>query len=273
MKSIKWLFIILLLAALMLTACDKDKSETVTDTTSSSVLVEETTQPEPSPDQSTSEDKANADTVTETESETETETETEEVKEVVDETLLNTQAMVDYLGNYLLRPDDMPHAYFIPDDGEQRRASIRLIQEMGEIEAKTYIKKTGRVDGWWLRLQRSNKADFVPYTFESSIELFDDAEGARRAMSPAYYYLYHDETRTYSRVDGGCDLGDTCEFFYSEKEDPATDLVTAQYNLAFTYKNAFVWVMARGLEIDLDTDYVLEAAGSVFEKLENAPTE
>jgi hypothetical protein len=73
-------------------------------------------------------------------------------------------------------------------------------------------------------------------------------------------------------VDGGCEIGDTCEFFYSEKEDPTTDLVTAQYNLAFTYKNAFVWVMARGLEIDLDADYVLEAAGIVFEKLENAPT-
>jgi hypothetical protein len=167
----------------------------------------------------------------------------------------------------------MPHQYFVPDDGEQHTSTLRLIQRMGEIEAKTYVKETGRIDGWWLELNRTSKADFAPGTFQSSIELFQSADGARMAMSPGYYELYQDENREYSRVEGGCDLGDQCEFFYSEKEDPATELVTAQYNVAFAYKNAFVWVMARGLQVDMDADYVLDAARAVFNKLADAPTQ
>jgi hypothetical protein len=144
---------------------------------------------------------------------------------------------------------------------------------MGEVEAKTYVNDTGRLDGWWLELQRTNKEDFAPVSIESSIELFESDKGARTASSPDYFQLHDDETREYSPVAGGCNFGDHCEFFYSEKEDPITELIVAQYNVAFTYKNAFVWIMARGLEFDMDADYVLGAASTVLAKLESAPTE
>lgn len=256
MKSIKWLVTILLVAMLALTACKKKEDDGVSDT--GSMPREDITQPDDVGEESDDLEEGNG--------------EEEVVEDAVVETVLNAEAMVDRLGEYLLRPDDMPDPYFVPDGGEQRKATIRLIQDMGEIEAKTYVKDTGRVDGWWVELHRTNKADFAPGAFESSIELFDDADGAQMAMSPAYYVLYQDEDRSYSQVDGGCDLGDNCVFFYSEKEEPTTELISAQYNIAFTYKNAFVWVMARGLEIDMDADYVLEAANLVFDKLGTAPT-
>ena len=251
MKTMKWLVALLLIALVTLTAC-KEKEEASPGETSS-MPREEESEPE--------------DTVAKNDEEGET------AEEAVVESLLDTEAMVDVLGKYLLRPDDMPNKYFVPDSGEQRTATIRLIQDKGEIEAKTYVKETGRIDGWWLQLQRSSKADFAPRSIESSIELFKNADGAQTAMSPDHYFLHKDESRVYTPVAGGCDLGDNCEFYYSEKEEPTTELITAQYNVAFTYKNAFVWVMARGLDIDMDADYVMDAARVVFEKLQEAPTQ
>jgi hypothetical protein len=189
-----------------------------------------------------------------------------------DESLLDAQAMLDRLGDYVLRPGDLPHAYNLPEGGELHMSNQRLINEMGQLEAKTYIRDTGRIDGWWLRLKRTNNDDFAPNAFESAIQLFETAEGAQLAMSPDHYQLHRDESREYQLLDGGCQLGDQCEFYYSEREDPATEVVVAQYNVAFTYKNAFVWVMARGLEIDLEADYVMDAARVVVRKLERAPT-
>lgn len=255
MKSIKWLFTLILVAMLALTAC-KSKQVTSADDPASNPRGDDT-QP--------NNFGAENDSIDGTEG-------GEEVKdEAGEESVLDTEAMAAHLGDFVLRPDDMSHSYYVPDGGEQRKATIRLIQDMGEVEAKTYVRDTRRVDGWWIKLQRANKIDFAPGAFESSLELFDNADGAQMAMSPAYYELFQDGDRSYSQVDGGCDLGDFCEFYYSEKEDPTTELITAQYNIAFTYKNAFVWVMARGLEIDMDSDYVLDAAGLVFNKLENAP--
>ena len=190
----------------------------------------------------------------------------------VEDDLLDAEAMVENLGEYLLRPDDLSDQYSVPEGGEQRLATIRLIQNMGEIEAKTYIKETNRIDGWWLELRRKNKDDFVPSTIESSIELFDSEQGARSASSPDYYPLYQDEEREYTPVAGGCNLGDRCKFFRSEKEDPTTETVIEEYIVAYTYKNAFVWVMARGFAFDMDTDYVLDAAEKILTKLESAPT-
>jgi len=211
--------------------------------------------------------------VIEEKSEEKSDEDTGTTKKLVSVDLLDAEAMVDRLGKYLLRAEDLPHSYTIPEDGEQHTSTMRLIQEMGEIEAKTYVRDTGRIDGWWLRLKRTNKADFAPGSFESSIELFTSAAGAQTAMTPAYYLMYKDESREYSPVDGGCNLGDYCEFYYSEKKDPATELVTAQYNLAFSYRNAFAWVMARGLTIDMDPEYVIDAARAVLAKLEAAPTQ
>lgn len=275
MKAIKWLVVMFLIAMLALVACkDKDQDEggavPAQGESQTGEVMEESAPADSGEESGASEESAS--TAEEAAPEDAGETGAAQ-KPAAAMALLDEEAIVDRLGNYLLRPEDMPHKYKIPEGGEQRTPTIRLIQQMGEIEAKTYVKETGRIDGWWLKLERASKADFAPGTFESSIELFQTVDGARMAISPGYYALYQDENRQFTKVEGGCDLGDQCEFFYSEKEDPATELITAQYNVAFTYRNAFVWVMARGLQVDMDADYVLDAARAVFEKLKDAPTQ
>jgi hypothetical protein len=245
MKSIKWMVTILLISLIMLVAC-KDKEDTS--------MAEDA-------GASKEEIAKKSDNVDEDED------------EKVVEPLFDVEAIIGNLGDFVLRPSDMVHAYYIPEEGEQHLATVRLIQNMGEIEAKTYVKETGRIDGWWTELHRTNKEDFVPSTFESSIEFYESAEGAQAAMTPTYYSLYQDETREYIPVDGGCDLGDNCKFFYSEKENPTTEIITAQYNIAFTYRNSFVWVMARGLTLDMEADYVLDVAKVMLAKLEKAPVQ
>ena len=270
MNTKKRMFLIWLVTLFILTACQKDETATpvkqlVSPTETPTVIP--TAIPKESPTESPTEISPEDTPLPEA-------TETMEValEEPEIETLLDTEAMLDRLGDYVLRPEDLPHSYLRTDDGELHLTTLRLINQMGELEAKTYVRNTGRIDGWWLRLKRTNKEDFAPAAFESSVELFESSEGAQAAMTPENFQLHKDESREYSLIDDGCNLGDHCEFYYSEKVDPNTELITAQYNIAFTYKNAFVWVMARGLTVDLEDDYFLDAARSVLSKLESAPT-
>ncbi len=270
-----WLILVGLLLLLVATGCQGDKSVTEMEATEIPTLIpteislEKPTEtpieiPTDIPEEEPPVQEATEEVVEEVETKPE---------EIAEGPLLDAQAMIDRLGTYVLRPDDLPHSYIMADDGERHLTTLRLINEMGELEAKTYVKNTGRIDGWWSRFKRTNKEDFAPAAFESSVELFETVEGAMTAMTPEYYQIHKDESREYNLIEGGCDIGDHCEIYYSEKEDPTTELVTAQYNVAFTYRNAFVWVMARGLVIDLEADYVLDAARSVLAKLQAAPTQ
>jgi hypothetical protein len=273
-----WLILAGLMLLLIATACQVDKSATKVEATEIPTLIP-TEVPPQVPTEIPAEvpteiptEPPEGDTAVEGGGEEEVEEAEPEPEKVVEGPLLNAEEMLSRLGNYVLRPGDLPHAYTLSDDGERHLNTRRLINEMGELEAKTYVKNTGRIDGWWSRLKRTNKEDFAPSVFESSIELFDSREGSQAAMSPDNYKLHKDESREHTPVKGGCDLGDHCEFYYSEKEDPVTELVIAQYNVAVRYRNAFAWVMAQGLVVDLDADYVLDAARSVLAKLEGAPT-
>lgn len=174
------------------------------------------------------------------------------------------------LGNYVLRPEDLPHKYRIPSGGEARVSNLGVVQKMGEVEGKRYILATGRVDGWSLELERKNKEDIAPITFQSTIEVFESHEGALTALSPDWFKAYKSETKTPSWVEGGCDLGDQCLFYYYKTQDPATNLTKLEYDVAFVYKNVLVWVMGRGLDIDVNPDYVLNAARTLYDKLGRA---
>ncbi len=266
MDTKKWLILLCLVTLVLVTACQGDKAATTDEVAEipTQILTEISTE---TPTEPPEEDFPTPENTVEISEEDDGASD-----DVIIESLLDTEAMLERLGSYLLRPDDLPHSYYITEGGELHTTTLRLINDMGELEAKTYIRNTERIDGWWVQFKRTSKADFAPGTFECSIELFESQDGAQTAMTPDYYQLEQDESREFTLVDGGCDLGDHCEFYYSEKEDPTTELITAQYNVAFTYKNAFVWVMARGLTVDLEADYVLEAASSVLGKLENAPT-
>jgi hypothetical protein len=183
---------------------------------------------------------------------------------------LYPESFADSLSKYVLRPDDMPNEYSIPPDSESHTSNLRLIQDLGEMEAKRYIDATERIDGWFIHIQRVNKEDFSPYEVESTVEVFKTEEGAQTALSSDWFRAYNDQTGDVVWIEEGCDLGDQCLFYYWQTIDPATDLVKVRYEVAFTYRNVMFWVMGRSLDIDVKPEYMLGIAQTAFDKLEAA---
>ena len=183
---------------------------------------------------------------------------------------LDPEEFANAIGDFVLRPDDLPNAYRVPEGGERRVSNLGIIQQMGEVAGKHYIVNTGRVEGWQIKLERRKKEDIAPGAFESAIELFESSDGAALALSPEWFKAYKDENKTPTWVEAGCDLGDECLFYYYQSIDPATNLTKLEYDVAFSYKNVIVWVMGRGLDIDTKSDYVLKAAEAVYKRLEAA---
>lgn len=171
------------------------------------------------------------------------------------------------LSEFVLRPDDLPDDYRIPSGGESRWSNKGLINELGEVEAKEYIVATGRVDGWRLELERANKEDIAPSRFESTAELFESNEGARLALTPEWFKAYQEDYPESTWIEDGCDIGDECIFYFHEKYDAATELTTLTYEVAFVHQNVLIWILGRGLEIDMSQDYVLDAAQSLYDRI------
>lgn len=184
---------------------------------------------------------------------------------------LNTENLLTNLSKLVLRPADLPNEYRALSGEEIHATNLYLVQTMGELPAKRYINATGRLDGWSLSLERVNKADIVPGNIQSSIEVFPTVEGAQTALTPDWYKAYQDEENKPEFVEGVCNLGDKCLLYFYETKDPASDLVTIRYEVAFAYKNVVVWVMARGLDIDIKQGYLLDAGAKILAKLEAAP--
>lgn len=257
MKKISLFFIVIFVIALALTACSSNEPE---DAGSSA--------PEPTavvnvPDQPTEAEEA------EEAPKEEAPAEAPEVKE--SEGLFDVAELVDGLEYYVLRPEDMPDPYKIVVDGEQHLTNLRVINNVGEVEGKRYIAATGREDGWSLELERVHKADLIPATILSHLQVFATAEGAQTAFGPDWLPAYTDEENQANFIENGCDLGDACVMYYYERLEPTTEVTILQYEVAFVYKNTLSIVMGRGLDFDMNPDYLLNAAGIMFDKLDTAP--
>jgi hypothetical protein len=253
MKKISLFFIVLFIIALALTACSSDEPE---DTGPSA--------PEPTavvnvPEQPEEGEEA---------PEEEAPPEAPEVEE--SEGTFDIEAMVDGLEYYVLRLDDMPDPYKIVVDGEQHMTNLRVINTVGEVDGKRYIAATGRVDGWFLELERVHKADLIPATITSYIQVFETSEGAKTAFGPDHLEVYTNEEREANFIEDGCDLGDACVIYYYEKLEPTTEVTILQYEVAFVYKNTLSVVMGRGLDFDMNPDYLLNAASIMIDKIDTA---
>ena len=189
--------------------------------------------------------------------------------------IFDSAAMVENLDDYVLRPEDMPNEYKIVEGGELHLSSKRIINMMGEVDAKRYIAATGRIDGWSLELQRVKKEELLPYTFISEVEVFETAEGAALAFSPEWLPVYQEpedeNAPTPNWIENGCDFGDACIMYYYEKLDPATELTTLQYEIVFVYRNVIGKITARGIDYDMDVDYFEQMAQVFFNKIDAAP--
>lgn len=176
---------------------------------------------------------------------------------------------LSHLSDFALQREDLPNDYYVPSGGETRYTNTQLVYELGELEAKKYIVATGRVDGWKIELNRSNKADIAPARIVSTMELFETNEGARLALSPEWFKAYKsDYTKDeITWLDNGCQVGDQCLLYTHKSFDPSSNLTTTTYEIAFAYRNVVVWIWASGLDIEMNADYVINAAQAVYDRI------
>jgi hypothetical protein len=259
-------FVFVVLIAL--TACSSGRSEEIAtpalDSTNTSV-------PDPT-DTPTPEPTAVANVPeTPTENAPEQEEPTETPDSVVSQGVFDTEKLVENLDDFVLRSEDMPNQYRLVENGEQHITNRRVMNTVGQAEGKQYIAASNRLDGWSMELERVNKEDLTPYTIFSQVEVFETTEGAQTAFGTDWFHAYTDENRKPNWIEDGCDIGDTCIMYYYEKVDPTTELTTLQYEVAFVYRNVLAQVMGRSLDFDMNPEYVVQAAESLFGKIDTAP--
>ncbi len=139
---------------------------------------------------------------------------------------------------------------------------------MKEVEGKNYVLDTGRVDGWYVNLRKSDRTDIAPSTYTNTIDIFETKAGARLALSPEYFQAYTDDEREFEFLDENCNYGDECILYTSERFDAATGLTVIRYDVAFVYGNVLLWISATGLDVDISEEDIHEAAQIVVDKLE-----
>jgi hypothetical protein len=182
--------------------------------------------------------------------------------------IADTKKTVPMLDELVLRPEDMDIDYHIESGATSPYGSSQLIGERGEAEAKRFIAATGRVDGWKLEMRRTKKADVAPTVITSTVELFETSDGAKLALSSDWHYAYQSNDREIVFLDENCDLGDKCIYYMFEKYDPATQLTTLRYEVAFTYRNFLAQVSAIGLDFDITENDAIELGQIILDKLE-----
>lgn len=181
---------------------------------------------------------------------------------------LDAEEFAKVQNDYLLRPDDLEVNYFIESGGEKRRGNRLIILEMKEVEGKNYVLDTGRVDGWYVNLRKSDRTDIAPSTYTNTIDIFETKEGARLALSPEYFKAYSDDEREFEFLDENCNYGDECILYTAERFDAATGLTVIRYDVAFVYGNVLVWISATGLDVDISEKDIHVATQIVVDKLE-----
>ena len=181
---------------------------------------------------------------------------------------LDSEEFAKVQNDYVLRPDDLEVNYFIESGGEKRRGNRLIILEMKEVEGKNYVLDTGRVDGWYVNLRKSDRTDIAPSTYTNTIDIFETKEGARLALSPEYFKAYSDDEREFEFLDENCNYGDECILYTAERFDAATGLTVIRYDVAFVYGNVLVWISATGLDVDISEEDIHEATQIVVDKLE-----
>lgn len=256
MKKFGWFFIVVLVLALTLVACSSDAA---------TQAPEEAVEPTVAPTE-----------VANLPDEKEVVEEQPEEAPKVDTSkgLFDSAAMVETLEDFVLRPEDMPNEYKIAQDGEQHMSNLKVINAVGEVEGKRYIAATKRVDGWTLELQRVNKAELIPYTLYTQVEVFENAEGAEAAFGPDWLSAYaevENEEDQPQWIEDGCDFGDACVVYFYEKLDPASDVTNLEYHIVFVNRNVLGHLMARSADYDMDSDYIFSVAQLLADKIDDAP--
>ena len=173
------------------------------------------------------------------------------------------------MNKLVLRPQDLTTAYKIVPGGDLNMSNSQLSNNVGAAYGKPLILNTGRVDGWDLAMERINPDDFAPEYVRSRVEIYQDASGAKTALSPDWFWAYTMEERAPDEfLDKSCNVGSDCFTFMYTEVKPGGGSIVERYDATLRYKNVVIWVMIKGFQGEVSEDLVLDYAQMVLNKVE-----
>jgi len=173
------------------------------------------------------------------------------------------------MNKLVLRPQDLTTAYNIVPGGDLNLSNSQLSNNVGAAYGKPMILNTGRVDGWDLAMERVNPDDFAPEYVRSRVEIYQEASGAKAALSPDWFWAYTMEDRAPDQfLDKSCNIGSDCVTFMYTEVKAGGGAIVERYDAALRHKNVVIWVMIKGYQGEVSEALVLDYAQMVLNKVE-----
>lgn len=171
----------------------------------------------------------------------------------------------------LLAKSDLPQdaRYYIPyPEWRSPHRNKEVLSGFGVEEGREYLARTGRVDGWFIQLQRGTSTVLAPEYVYDNVVLYSTAEGAVYVMTE--FGGCSDPENDYQLVATEFQLGDltnSCE--WHEMQSGGENYV--HYRIEFLYKNVYHAIEIMGWEYEIDPKYAEAIATTLYEKLLEAP--
>lgn len=182
------------------------------------------------------------------------------------QTPVDTDDLVLNLDELVLSPSDLPGSYIT--EYNNRHSNEEVVNVMGAAAGKTYALDTGRVDGWNVYYKRSSANQIAPEFYYNRVEIFDTAQGASKALSKDYFWVYTDEEKAPDEwVDRSCSVGQECILFSYREVKTAAGAASVRYDMAFRYKNVLVWLYVKGLEGEASEQHLFDAADVIINRI------
>lgn len=171
--------------------------------------------------------------------------------------------------DFLLDKNDMPAEgkYYVPNQlWISPDHNDEVVGRMGK-DGTSFIKETGRIDGWMIVFNRGSSRVRVPEEVLHYIAQFETCEGALIAVEKYAEYTLDNEVEL---VDDDYDLGDKTVISKYRKIQPGGEYIVIYY-VETAYRNYVSEVAAYGYEDEFDLDYVIQIAQIPLAMLADAP--
>ncbi len=179
---------------------------------------------------------------------------------------LDTARLLPALNMIVLRPEDIKNDYTLVNDREVD--NDRIVTQMDWADGRQYNAITGRLNGWNTYMERANPNDYAPISYRTKVEVYETIEGAAKAMSPDWLFIYYQEEFANASVDDSCTIGDDCIYLYKEEVVPGTEDVRVEFHIIYRYRNVVVYAFVIGFEGEAVQDHLVEVADLLLSRLE-----
>ncbi|MEK6222637.1 MAG: hypothetical protein N2D54_10375, partial [Chloroflexota bacterium] len=164
--------------------------------------------------------------------------------------------------------DFLPEVYLLPTGMSTDHDNQVILDARGAEEGQAYIDATHRLDGHIKLFSIEDGTLLLPQRVRSTIIYYDDAAGAEIAFGAPWNpdfvkedAIFLDEVET--------NLGDQ-SYTVVYRDEFAPNRVLVKYEIVFIYKNVMAITTAWGYEEDVQHEFMLALAQTVFTRLQSA---